>query len=246
MSEVKEQMKQLRDEMVERVQAFLVRQEVAQYFVEVYMSDIFAAEFESDEEIDQAIHDYIIQMFGEYLVFSPDVPTLFEQYAQAGLMMYTDYEGNYIQLATVKAEALIQSLEQLPTVSLDERATQAVATFERFAGQQTVIDESDLADQVLAHKNAYLYLALLYLQATTESTLQQMVYLQQYLQHVEVVYLTPAAQALLVRQLHMQGYIIGVEEELHLTSKTATLFENLEIAVENEKPLTFEQQLEKF
>lgn len=246
MSEIKEQMKQLREEMNERLQEFIVRQQAAQYFVEVYMSDVFASQFETDEEIDQAVHDYILQMFGEYLVFTPDVAELFEQYAQAGLMMYDDYEGNYIQLATVKADALMQTLEQLPTVALDERSSQVVATFERFASQQTVIDVEDLTDEALAHKNAYLYLALLYLQATTESTLQQMIYLQQYLQHVEVVYLTPAAQAKLLEQLQMKGYLSGEENELHLTAKTAELFQKLEMAVENEKPLGFEQQLEQF
>lgn len=246
MSEIKEQMKQLREEMNERLQEFIVRQQAAQYFVEVYMSDVFASQFETDEEIDQAVHDYILQMFGEYLVFTPDVAELFEQYAQAGLMMYDDYEGNYIQLATVKADALMQTLEQLPTVALDERSSQVVATFERFASQQTVIDVEDLTDEALAHKNAYLYLALLYLQATTESTLQQMIYLQQYLQHVEVVYLTPAAQAKLLEQLQMKGYLSGEANELHLTTKTAELFQKLEMAVENEKPLGFEQQLEQF
>lgn len=246
MSEVKEQMKQLREEMNERLQAFIVRQQAAQYFVEVYMSDVFAAEFETDEAIDQAVHDYILQLFGEYLVFTPNVAELFEQYAQAGLMMYDDYEGNYIQLATVKADSLMAALEQLPSVELDERASQAVATFERFATQQTVIDVEDLNNESVAHKNAYLYLALLYLQATTESTLQQMIYLQQYLQYVEVVYLTPAAQKKLLELLHTKGYLSGDGEDIHLTAKTAELFQAIEVAAENEKPLNFEQQLQQF
>lgn len=246
MSEVRKQMEQLRDELHENLHAFIGRQQAAQYFVEVYAGDMFTEQFESDEEVDSAVHDYILHLFGEYLVFIPDVATLFAEYAKSGLMMYDEYEGNYIQLTSVKADSLMAELEKLEEIALEERTQQAVATFERFANKQHVVDADDLSNpEVLAH-NAYLYAALLYLQATCESTLQEMIYLQQYIQHIEIVYLTPAAQTLLVTYLSTHGYLIGNDESLSLSEKAADFFSDLESTIDNEEVCDFVTQVATF
>ncbi|MGL4953529.1 MAG: hypothetical protein ACRC5Q_07020 [Culicoidibacterales bacterium] len=246
MSEMRKQMEQLRAELAENFQKFMERQQVAQYFIEIYMGDIFAAELETDEQVQQAIQTYVTKIFGEYLVFTKNVTELFETYAQAGLIMYDEYEGNYIHLPTVKAAEMISKLEQLPSVEEDIRAVQAVSAFEKFSQQQVVVDEPDLSDEKQLVHNAYLYLVLVYLHVTTESTLQQMIYLQQYIQRIEVVYLTPKAQMKLLAFLELKGYVTTVDDTLELTERAAKLFSELEIAIDSEQQISFAQQLERF
>ncbi|MGL6227924.1 MAG: hypothetical protein ACRC3J_01780 [Culicoidibacterales bacterium] len=246
MSEMRKQMEQLRDEVYANLQEFAKRQQVAQYFTEIYMSDIFAAELESDAQVQQAVQTYVTAIFGEYLVFTPNVAELFEAYAQAGLIMYDEYEGNYIHLPTVKATAMMKKLEQLPQVDEETRAIQAVSAFEKFSQQQVVVDEHDLSDEKQLVHNAYLYLVLVYLHVTTESTLQQMIYLQQYIQRIEVVYLTPKAQMKLLAFLELKGYVTTADDTLELTERAAKLFSELETAIDSEEQISFAQQLERF
>ncbi|MGL5296238.1 MAG: hypothetical protein ACRDAO_04715 [Culicoidibacterales bacterium] len=246
MSDVRKQMEELREAVYENLQQFVQRQQIAQYFVEIYMGDVFAAELSNDADVQRAVHTYVEQLFGEYLVFTPDVATLFDTYAQAGLILFDEYEGNYIHMPTVKAAQMIEKLEQLPAVDLEMRALQAVTAFESFTKEQQVIDVKNLAEQVKKDTYAYLYLTLLYLEATTQATLQQMIYLQHYTQHIEVLYFTQEAQDAILSYLSEQGYLVVEEQALEMTEKTAALFGKIEQIIDAEQILLFDQQVALF